>query len=291
MLELYEQNKAPPSQGSEVEGSAGGATRPAAKEPAVSEDLVSEQMPPCSAPQNSSAREVPPTSTENQSNDGSTEMGSVITDHKLDVEIRDSQLSDGLPQNDNERELADGSNMGAQQTGAGDPDRIGGTHDAAEVQRRDDLTLHKSFSIGQNLEYREGSLGQSPKEAIKMIDKDKVKAALEKRRQARRESTLKKDNVMDEDEFIERELEDGVELAVDDEKRMAGKQQSCKEVKPKEEVTDDSSTLKNKHKRKARHSPDGQPEGKRWLDPSYDDELVEDVNWKGGVPHEEESHC
>lgn len=301
MLELYEQNKAPPSQGSEVEGSAGGATRAAAKEPAVSEDQVSEQMPPCSTPQNSSAHEVPPTSTENQSNDGSTEMGSVITDHKLDVEIRDSQLSDGLPQNDNERELADGSNMGTQRIGAGDPDRIGDTNEAAEVQRRDDLALRKSFSIGQNLEYGEGSLGQSPKEAIKMIDKDKVKAALEKTRKARREITLKKDDVMDEDEFIERELEDGVELGVDDEKHvhMAGKQQSCKEVKPKEEVTDDTSTLMNKHKRKARHSPDGQPEGKRWLDPSYDDELVEDVSWKGGVPYQEgnrrrpdeEGHC
>ncbi|KAI9122709.1 hypothetical protein K1719_006549 [Acacia pycnantha] len=297
MLELYEQNKATPSQGSEVEGSTGGATRAAVKEPTVSEDQVSEQMLPCSAPQNSSTREVPLTSAENQSNDGSTEMGSVITDHKLDVEIRDSQLSDGLLQNDSERELADGSNMGTQQIGAGNPDRIGDTNEAAEVQRRDDLASRKSFSIGQNLEYREGSLGQSPKEAIK-IDKDKVKAALEKRRKARREVALKKDDVMDEDEIIERELED-VELAVDDEKHMAGKQQSCKEVKPKEEVTDDSSTLMNKHERKARHSPDVQPEGKKWLDPSYDDELIEGVNQKGGVPYEEgncrrpeeESHC
>jgi hypothetical protein len=57
-------------------------------------------------------------------------------------------------------------------------------------------------------------LGSPPKEAIKMIDKDKVKAALEKRRKSRGEITQKKD-VMDEDDLIERELEDGVELAVE----------------------------------------------------------------------------
>ncbi|XP_054777240.1 cyclin-T1-3-like isoform X2 [Prosopis cineraria] len=315
MLELYEQNKAPPSQGSEVEGSVGVGTRAAAKEPAVSEEQVSEQIPSHSAHQDSPACEVPPTSTENQSNDGSAEMGSVITDHKLDVEIRDSQLSDGLPQNDKERELAGGSNMGTQQIGAGDQDRIGDTNEAAELQRREDLALHNSCSVVRNLEYREGSIDQSPKEAIKMIDKDKVKAALEKRRKARREITLKKDDVMDEDEFIERELEDGVELAAEDEKNkwegrpygsecdsadcrrineeiddgkaVAGKRQSCKEAKLKEEITDDSSTLMNKHKRKAMYSPGGQPGDKKWLDPSYHDEVAEDVNWKGGVSYEE----
>ncbi|XP_028759322.1 cyclin-T1-3-like [Neltuma alba] len=300
MLELYEQNKAPPSQGSEVEGNVGGGTRAAAKEPAVSEEQISEQIPSCSAPQNSSTREVPPTSTENQSNDGSAEIGSVITDHKLDVEIRDPHLSDGLPQNDNDGELADGSNMGTQQIGAGDQDRI-----------------------GQNLKHRKGPVGQSPKEAIKMIDKDKFKAALEKRRKARGEITLKRDDLMDEDEFIERELEDGLELGVEDEKsKWEGRQygsecdiadwrrkhketedgkhktvklESCKEVKPEEEITDGSSTLMKKLKRKPRHSPDGQPEDKKWLDGSYYNEHVED----GGVPFaegscrrpEEESHC
>lgn len=63
----------------------------------------------------------------------------------------------------------------------------------------------------------EGSKGYSPNDAIKKIDKDKVKAALEKRRKAPRDFSRKVD-VMDEDDLIERELESGVELAVEDEK-------------------------------------------------------------------------
>nr|ACJ85711.1 unknown [Medicago truncatula] len=131
MLELYEQNRIPQSQGSEAEGVAAGGVRAAARAPATSEEQVSKQISSHSPPQRSSVENnaVPVSRTENQSN------------------------------------------------------------------------------VGQNLERREGPLGQSPKEAIK-IDKDKVKAILEKRRKERGEMTIKKD-VMDEDDLIERELEDG----------------------------------------------------------------------------------
>lgn len=308
MLELYEQNKAPPSQGSEVEGSVVVGTRAAVKESAVSKEQVSGQIPSCSSPQNSSAREVPPTTIEKQSNDGSAEMGSVITDHKLDVEIRDSQLSGELAQNDNDGEMAEGSVIGTQQISIGDQDRVDDTDETAQVQRRDDLAPHESCSIGQNLEYREGALGQSPKEAIKMIDKDKVKAALEKRRKARMENTLKKDDVMDEDDFIERELEDGLEIAVEDEKNKWEGQQHGSEydnadcgsghmdVKQQEKGSEKASEYDNadcgsehvdvkkqdKGSEKANDSPVGQP------NPSYDDkELKEDVNQQDGVPYEE----
>ena len=92
-----------------------------------------------------------------------------------------------------------------------------GTKEAAEVGRRDDPGSHEYSNVGRNMELREGPIGHSPKKAMKMIDKDKVKAALEKRRKEQREMKLKKD-VMDEDDHIERELEDGVELAVEDKK-------------------------------------------------------------------------
>lgn len=291
MLELYEQNRVPPSQGSEADGNAGGATRAAAKAPAVNEEQAST----CAAPQKSSAEkhEVPPTGTENQSNDGSAEMGSVITDHKLDMEIRDTQHSEQLPQKDYQGEVENGLNSGTEQIGAGDQDRTDGTKKAAEVQRRGDSASHQSSCIiGRNLEHREGPLGQTPKEAIKMIDKDKVKAALEKRRKARGEITQKKD-VMDEDDLIERELEDGVELAVEDEKNRRERKQSMsksnnaergrdngeigdgqsqKEVEAENEegeMIDDASFLPNNRKRKAGRSPDGQSEEKKRLDPSY----------------------
>ncbi|KAL4570438.1 hypothetical protein LXL04_026090 [Taraxacum kok-saghyz] len=60
--------------------------------------------------------------------------------------------------------------------------------------------------------------GQSPQEAIKKIDKDKVKAALEKRRKARGGDVARRTDFMDEDDLIERELEDGIELAAESEK-------------------------------------------------------------------------
>ena len=43
MLELYEQNRLPPAQGSEVEGSAGG-TRAASKAPSANEEQASKQI-------------------------------------------------------------------------------------------------------------------------------------------------------------------------------------------------------------------------------------------------------
>ncbi|KAJ0740203.1 putative cyclin [Helianthus annuus] len=60
--------------------------------------------------------------------------------------------------------------------------------------------------------------GKSPQDAFKKLDKDKVKAALEKRRKARVGDVTRKTDVMDEDDLIERELEDGIELAAESEK-------------------------------------------------------------------------
>jgi len=198
MLELYEQNRIPQSQGSEAEGAAAGGARAAARAPATSEEQASKQISSHSPPQRSSVENnaVPLSRTENQSNDGSAEMGSDITDHKMDSETRDSQTSEKLPDKDKL---------------VGDQEKLVATKEAAELGRSDDTSLNKSsFNVGQNLELREGPLGQSPIEAIK-IDKDKVKAILEKRRKERGEMTVKKD-VMDEDDLIERELEDGVEM-------------------------------------------------------------------------------
>ncbi|WOL05099.1 cyclin-T1-3-like [Canna indica] len=65
--------------------------------------------------------------------------------------------------------------------------------------------------------FKEGSKVKSPMmDAIKKIDKDKVKAALEKRRKSRPD-VAKKVDLLDED-LIERELEQGIELAVEDER-------------------------------------------------------------------------
>ncbi|KAK7362477.1 hypothetical protein VNO77_04592 [Canavalia gladiata] len=289
MLELYEQNRIPPSQGSEVEGSAGGGARAATKAPAANEEQASKQISCHPAPQHSSAEKnvAPHRGTENQSNDGSTEMGSDITDHKMDLEIRESQNSEQLPQKDNKREVANRSTSGTERIVAGDQDRMVGTKEATDVGRRDGPQCH------------------SPKEAIKMIDKDKLKAALEKRRKERGEMTLKKD-VMDEDDLIERELEDGVELAneeknkrerrqnlskpdgedhgKDHEETREGRHGSKKGQLQKDmdednaeegEMIDDASSLSNNRKRKMGSPPGWQPEMKKRLDSNYHNDLDE----------------
>ncbi|KAF8028775.1 hypothetical protein BT93_E1435 [Corymbia citriodora subsp. variegata] len=179
MLELYEQNRVPPSQGSEVDGSGGGgsAHRPSSKVPGANEELVSR---------------VDPDAKEN-------------TREHLDQ----------LPGKDNMREHLNKYKAELEHVSGEDQERSSKRNDITEEGEWIDAASRKSV-VSRNPELREGSVGQSPKEAIK-IDKDKVKAALEKRRKERAEMTKKKD-VMDEDDLIERELEDGVELAVEDEK-------------------------------------------------------------------------
>ncbi|XP_050371344.1 cyclin-T1-5-like isoform X2 [Argentina anserina] len=79
--------------------------------------------------------------------------------------------------------------------------------------------------FGRNLDNTHSALGRSPQEAIKKLDKEKVRAALEKRRKATADVTRKTD-VLDEDDLIERELEDGIELAGGSEKNKRDRKQS-----------------------------------------------------------------
>lgn len=308
MLELYEQNRLPPAQGSEVEGSAGG-TRSTTKAPAVNEEQASKQIS-SQAPQHSSVERtvVPQRGTENQSNDGSAEMGSDITDHKMDLDNRESRNSEQLTQKDNKRDVSNRSKSVSDRIVAGDQDRMVGTKEGAELGRRDESVLYNSGSnVGRNMERREGPLSHSPKEAIKMIDKDKLKAAMEKRRKERVEMTLKKD-VMDEDDLIERELEDGVELAVEDEKNKRERRQNWSKHDSEDhhgknheetrdgrhtsmkgqfqkdmdednaeegEMIDDASSSLNNRKRRMGSPPGKQPEMKKRLDSSYHNDLAE----------------
>ncbi|CAN6229329.1 unnamed protein product [Urochloa humidicola] len=69
------------------------------------------------------------------------------------------------------------------------------------------------------------NVSSSMMDAMKKINKDKVKAALEKRRKSKGDVSRKVD-VMDDDDIIERELEHGVELAAEDEKIKQERRQS-----------------------------------------------------------------
>ncbi|RVW24681.1 Cyclin-T1-3 [Vitis vinifera] len=205
MLELYEQNRVPPSQGSEVEGSVGGgaAHRATSKAPAANEEYVMSNAhgggtplkPATSKPVASKPASDQPyvdnisgpsRTSQNRSNDyGSTEMRSA-SDHKADGESSDYHEHEPSLYQENLGKVKMRQGMG---------------------QRG----LVKMIKKGL--------------EAIKKIDKDKVKAALEKRRKTRGDMTRKTD-LMDEDDLIERELEDGIELAVETEKTKRERRQS-----------------------------------------------------------------
>lgn len=227
MLELYEQNRVPPS--SDVEGSAAssvthrapakattsyeehvtpnshsqaGSTRPGASKPALSR--------PSSEMSHGDNHVGLPRTTETRSNEhGNTEMKNG-SDHKVDGDFRDNYHAEPeqLPHHDK----AEGAGEDDQQNNAGRSE----TGEAGEL---------KDKHHGRNLDNRQSTLGRSPQEAIKKIDRDKVKAALEKRRKSFGDVTRKTD-LMDEDDLIERELEDGIELAAGSEKNKRDRRQS-----------------------------------------------------------------
>ncbi|XP_019057357.1 PREDICTED: cyclin-T1-5 [Tarenaya hassleriana] len=224
MLELYEQNRAPSSQGSEVESSAGAgvALRSASRNAASMDEYgnfkqMSSRLPPDLT--NSDNHSGPSKANHDQNNDnGSGETGSVITEHKgeRDGENKDSYHPEDYPSHrDSVREVHHKSRSGVERTGKEDSERTSGDH-------RDDSTLHKS----RNVDTSDVPVSQSPKD-LKLL-RDTVKAKLEKAKKLQGERTRKKD-LMDDDDLIERELED-VELAAKDDKTKRKKRLSSAEV-------------------------------------------------------------
>ncbi|CAK9155362.1 unnamed protein product [Ilex paraguariensis] len=232
MLELYEQNRVPPSQTSEVEGSAGDTPRAPSKAPAVNDEQVTNNSTSQGGGATSKVGTLKPTSsrtvpdqsytsnhagpsrvTQNRSNEyGNTETNG-ISGHMGAGEINDNHHHEpeALPHQGNMGAVQNISRFDSEGHGEEDQERIAGR---IEIREAGEL---KDKYHSRSLEHKDGTLGQSPQEAIKKIDKDKVKAALEKRRKARGDMARKTD-FMDEDDLIERELEDGIELAAENEK-------------------------------------------------------------------------
>ncbi|KAI8011411.1 Cyclin-T1-5 [Camellia lanceoleosa] len=234
MLELYEQNRLPASQASEVEGSSGAAVshRAPSKDPYDNDEHATNNSnsqgggttskPGALKP--ASSRSVPDHSyadshggasktIQNRSNDyGSTEIKSV-SDQKGDGEVVNQHHESEQSHYQENMESVQNSRFGLEGHGEEDQERN-------NAGRRETREAHV-----RNVELRDGTLGQSPQEAMKKIDKDKVKAALEKRRKSRGDVSRKTD-VMDEDDLIERELEDGIEMAAESEKVKRERRQS-----------------------------------------------------------------
>ncbi|XP_076908672.1 cyclin-T1-3-like [Bidens hawaiensis] len=191
MLELYEQNRMPPSQTSEVlDGSTGGMAAQKAQE--------------------------------HGTNDGDSHVGAATS----------RPVSDNVKTSQDHQSNDDGS-----------ADRNNSNKDVnSDVENNDD----------QNQEKGGGQRSQTPKDAINKIDKDKVRAALEKRRKERGGDVARKTNFMNDDELIEHVLEDGIELAAESERNKDRKNNNEVGVVEEGEVAvlDDDDDVRQGGKRK-----------------------------------------
>lgn len=198
MLELYEQNRlVQPSHGNNEadESSCAGTNHPTGINSTVSESSASvngrqgaqptPQTRPLVAQQsNADGDRAGSRSARSHSNDhGSADSKSGIWDHNMDGNGKDNSY-----------------------------------HEAELVSRSRDSTAegHSSSKLF-NSDFLSDETAKCM-ETVTKIDKDKVKAALEKTRRFRNDAT-KKNEIVDDDDLIERELENGIELAVDDKRQ------------------------------------------------------------------------
>lgn len=233
MLELYEQNRAP--QSNDAEGAVGsGATNGlTAKGPTSNDETATtnsnSQTGPTSSkietPKSTASKALPESSATNHvgrpvsNHNRGSDYGSSEMRHRAEEEAKHNQHHEWEPPvfKENSQESAD---MIKSRSGYGEEQESnGGRSEMKESGEFEDK--HAS----RNLDHRDGSSGRPPQEAIKKIDRDKVKAALEKRRKASGQIT-KKTEFMDDDDLIERELEDGIELASQNEKNKHDRRQS-----------------------------------------------------------------
>ncbi|CAN6351734.1 unnamed protein product [Urochloa humidicola] len=205
MLELYEQNRttqAQPSQGSEAEGTSAGVRNqhPSVKSEGNSREPAAHGSSKPSNLQHSSLAGAP-----GHHDAGHLNSERHISGHKM-------------LQNDN------GNHGGSK----------GHHHSKSSYESRNSMEDHKPHRPHDNSKETRDSVhggneapgvSSSRMDAMNKIDKDKVKAALEKRRKSKGGVATNVD-VMDDDDLLERELEHGVELAVEDEKIKQDKRQN-----------------------------------------------------------------
>ncbi|CAN6684276.1 unnamed protein product [Malus baccata var. baccata] len=248
MLELYEQNRAPASNQVADGAGSGGPHRTLAKGTASNEEHATsnshlhagatrpETLKPASStpePEQSVGNDDgSPRTTKCRNNDYRSTEIKYDLDQNVDVESKDNQHA--APLSSNQEKIGDSQNVSEFQSEGRDEEgqEDNGKLDTIETQKLKDKQL------GQSLENGQGSLGQSPQNVIKKIDKNKVKAALEKRRKSQGDMGRKKD-LMDEDDLIERELEDGIELGSGSEKIKGDGSQSL----PKSSTTPENVDL------------------------------------------------
>ncbi|KAG5411219.1 hypothetical protein IGI04_007538 [Brassica rapa subsp. trilocularis] len=258
MLELYEQNRVPASQGSEVESSVGGgsAHRPGSRNATSTDEHVGSRQASARSshePSNSDNHGGSSKGGLDQNNgNGDVEAVNASVDHKEEIK---REREESLHHAANSRPLVEGAGKDISERESG--------------ELPDDGAVHKSRNVETGVV---APIGQSPKD-LKMLRDKVLKAKREKAKKLLGERTMKKD-LMDEDDFIERELED-VELAVEDENAkqknvpkaensdLMGTEHGAVKNAEEGEMVNDVSQMMHSRKRKMGSPPEKQSEGKR----------------------------
>ncbi|MED6110992.1 hypothetical protein PIB30_048201 [Stylosanthes scabra] len=189
MLELYEQNRMPPS--NEVKGSTGGgaANQPTTKAPTSNDEpATTNSNSQSSRPESSKPASSKPAFDSSAVNHG----GRPISNHGRSSDYGNSEMKHMM-----------------------EDDAKGNQHPEWESLSHKEIS-HEGQDIGRS---------RSDNGDKDDHREDKVKAALEKRRKALGHITKKMD-FMDDDDLIEKELEEGIELAPQTEKNKQERRQS-----------------------------------------------------------------
>lgn len=221
MLELYEQNRVPPSQASEAEGS-GGSHRPSSKAPVASEENVSSYPQSCGTTSKMGISK-PPSSCRSVNDQSFMENpgGGVRGAYSRSKDYGNSETHT-LPEhkgdeinNSHHHEREQFHHQG--NSGEVNTSRVGSEAYVEEEQEKSagriesrDASEFKDKYHSRMLEHKDGAVGQSPQDFKKQLG-DKVKAVREKRKKLGPEVPHKPD-FLDEEEMIERQLEDEIVL-------------------------------------------------------------------------------
>ncbi|XP_039839420.1 cyclin-T1-4-like isoform X2 [Panicum virgatum] len=247
MLELYEQNRTPqaqPSQGSEAEASSAGVRNQHSS--VKSEGNSKEPSAKLSNMQHSSLTGAP----------GLHDVRHLYSDKHIS--------GHKMPQNDNgnhggskDRSSKSGIKSDAVMDRSHHDKKFSPGHHYSKSSHefRNQMEEDKPHRSHDNSnETRDGVLGgneapgvsSSRMDAMNKIDKDKVKAAMEKRRKSKG-GVAANVNVMDDDDLLERELEHGVELAVEDKKIKQEEQTLSHDSMPPADLQHVDHVMENGH--------------------------------------------
>ncbi|CAK8561376.1 unnamed protein product [Lathyrus sativus] len=217
MLELYEQNRTAPSNNT-VEGPAGGGNQGTAKPPTINDQTATANSNLHTRASSTRHETSKPTISKNVIDPSANHVSA--RGHGKHGDYGTTEMTD-MAEVDAKCNKHPDQKLAPYKENFPEAQETGGSQSGSEK----DLETNGQRS---DLNHRDAAFARPPQEVIKKIDRYKVKAALEKRKQAAIAANhiTKKTELMDEDDLIERAIEDGVELASQNKKNQLDKFES-----------------------------------------------------------------